>query len=199
MTLHLWQWILALIVAIGVSATVGAVLATRDRSGHDQKRAETPPVTDNDFRDKIREMIQHEDQLRNMRLGWLLTLNGFLFAGLGFAWSRGNGWLIPVFAVVGAAVSISGFASMMMSDAAVRELSGMAEPATPKGIRDCIADANVEDVELDKLKGMEPVMGARRASYRNRMLTVLLYPWKVLPIVLTLTWIAVPLVRVATT
>jgi hypothetical protein len=156
-------------------------MATRKSSGDE-------PSRDNNYRAVIRSMIQHEDQLRNQRLGWLLTLNGFLFAGLGFAWSKANGWLVAVFAIVGVAVSISGFASMMMSDAAVRELSHMAEPAIP---------SEIKKKHLAR-SGLLPVMGARRTDYKNRWLTVLLYPWKVLPVVLALTWIALPFVRVAT-
>lgn len=30
-------------------------------------------------------MVQHENSLREKRLGWIVTLNGFLFTGLSFA------------------------------------------------------------------------------------------------------------------
>jgi hypothetical protein len=54
-------------------------------------------ASDDDYRAVIRSMIQHEDQLRAQRLGWLLTLNGFLFAALGFAWnSDAAEWLIVI-------------------------------------------------------------------------------------------------------
>jgi len=36
----------------------------------------------------IREMIRHEDDLMNQRLMWLLTLEGLLFATLGFVWGK---------------------------------------------------------------------------------------------------------------
>jgi hypothetical protein len=35
----------------------------------------------------VRQMIYHEGELINHRIGWLVTLQGLLFAALGFAWN----------------------------------------------------------------------------------------------------------------
>ena len=56
----------------------------------------------------LRGMIQHEDNLRDQRLGWLFALNGFLFTGLGFAWADEDaGSLIVVLSMVGVVVAVS--------------------------------------------------------------------------------------------
>lgn len=54
----------------------------------------------------IREMLFHEGELANHRITWLATLQGLLFAALGFAWKDGK-QLIGVLSVLGVAIAIS--------------------------------------------------------------------------------------------
>lgn len=56
----------------------------------------------------IRSMIQCEETLLNNRINWLMTIQGLLFAGLGFSWDKKDaGGLIISFALLGIFVSIS--------------------------------------------------------------------------------------------
>ncbi len=36
--------------------------------------------------DAVRDLIQHENNLINHRIGWMATLEGLLFAALSFSW-----------------------------------------------------------------------------------------------------------------
>jgi hypothetical protein len=61
-----------------------------------------------DYEAVVRRMIQHEDELVNQRMTWLLTFNGFLVAALGFAWGRTHATpLITAICVMGIAVSLA--------------------------------------------------------------------------------------------
>jgi len=52
--------------------------------------------------DVIRELIRHEDQLRNHRMDWFLRSEGFFFAALAFAWDkRDASHLVVLLAVLG--------------------------------------------------------------------------------------------------
>ena len=56
----------------------------------------------------IRSMLQHEDRLVNDRINWLTTVQGLLFASLGFAWDKKDTKvLIAVFSFIGVMVAIS--------------------------------------------------------------------------------------------
>lgn len=51
------------------------------------------PPSDSDcdkWSEIIRELIRHEDQLRNHRMDWFLRSEGFFFAALAFAWDKPN-------------------------------------------------------------------------------------------------------------
>src|SRR3954467_13544460 len=56
--------------------------------------------------DTIREMIKHEGDLVNHRISWLVTLQGLLFAALGFGWQT-NKVLIGIIGALGIATSFS--------------------------------------------------------------------------------------------
>ena len=56
----------------------------------------------------IRYMLQREEDLLNNRISWLMTIQGLLFASLGFAWDKKDAsGLIIVFALLGIFVSAS--------------------------------------------------------------------------------------------
>lgn len=53
-----------------------------------------------------RDLIMHENELFNHRMIWLLMIQGFLFAGLGFVWQN-SGAVIYVFCAVGLLTAFS--------------------------------------------------------------------------------------------
>ena len=61
-----------------------------------------------------RDYVKHEDSLRGQRTGWLLTIQGFLFAALGVVFNAKAShpdvplrWLLSILAILGVLVSIS--------------------------------------------------------------------------------------------
>ena len=72
-------------------------------------------------RETLRTLTQHEDDLRDQRLGYLLTLNGLLFAALGFAWDAKNAKpLVVVLACMGIVIAFIALLAMILSDSAIR-------------------------------------------------------------------------------
>ena len=91
-----------------------------DDSGTDPVNA---PIFSGGGRETLRRMIQHEDDLRNQRLGYLLTLNGLLFTALAFAWRAPRALsLVLILAAMGALIATSAYFSMRLSDRAIRYL-----------------------------------------------------------------------------
>src|SRR5262245_42310790 len=55
----------------------------------------------------VRAMIQHENEIINDRLTWLLTFEGLLLTALGFAWgAKDSKPLVVIFSVLGVIVSL---------------------------------------------------------------------------------------------
>ncbi|MEZ6136448.1 MAG: hypothetical protein R3C53_16255 [Pirellulaceae bacterium] len=55
----------------------------------------------------IRSLIEHENDLQDHRLTWLLTCEGFFFAALAFAWDKDDARpLIVVVSVLGCAIAL---------------------------------------------------------------------------------------------
>jgi hypothetical protein len=144
-------------------------------------------------------MIQHEDDLRNQRLGYLLTLNGFLFAALGFAWNaRQARSLVLVLSIMGILIAVSSFVSMILSDAAIRYLR-------------CRAPIRYHDLEMALKRWAElqsiPVAFSSKQIQTLVELNVLedpdraqaprwnweraLQPWHAVPVILGLAWGAI--------
>jgi hypothetical protein len=147
-----------------------------------------------EFQSVVRSMIQHEDTLRDQRLGWLFALNGFLFAALGFAWADAESTpLVLVLSAVGAAVALSVQRSLATSVLAISRLSRLAQ-----------------DAERNGVTGPPPVIGLRsrdREAERTRTKTerreagaswlTALDPWRFLPWCLAAAWVAVAVLRLA--
>jgi|GEM_PF-2549768 len=73
----------------------------------------------------IRQLIQHENELTNHRMGWLNTVQGLLFASLAFAWDSTSGTnLITILSVVGIGSAILAYVSLLMSSYAMNQLLG---------------------------------------------------------------------------
>jgi hypothetical protein len=72
------------------------------------------------YENVAREMIRHEDEVINNRVGWMATLNGLLFTAVGFLWDKPSSrgvifWLCVVGFVITlcAAVALHGATKAM--------------------------------------------------------------------------------------
>jgi hypothetical protein len=170
------------------------------------------PVYSSDARKLLRQMVQHEDELRNQRLGYFLTLNGFLFAGLGFAWKSADAKaLVTVLALLGFAISLSAFASMNLSTAAIKYLRdrdpasqdpASQDPARPVSVQSPLGDSVADKDSIDNREVLSiPVaisswqVSKRGQSPKNRLVNRLklksLQPWDALPTFLSCAWLAI--------
>lgn len=81
----------------------------------------------------IRAMIEHENHLVNYRLTWLITLQGLLFAALGFAWDKRDAWqIIVVFCVMGIFSAVSCLVSLSYTQHAIYRLEKWWEKYKPE-------------------------------------------------------------------
>ena len=111
----------------------------------------------------IRELLTQENTLMDNRMSWFLTLQGFLFAALAFGWDKGAS-LIAVFGIVGIMSSISVGILMRHTVLAMRRLQEKAESF-------CNG----------------PIVG--RSHKENIAIVHFLLPWHFLPILFSLAWI----------
>ncbi|MBC6436161.1 hypothetical protein FM036_45250 [Nostoc sp. HG1] len=119
----------------------------------------------------IRSMIQCEEALLNNRISWLMTIQGLLFAGLGFAWDKKDaGGLIISFALLGILVSISARTVL---------------PFYSKASRDLIAWW--DDYKPSDYTGPD-VVGFRAS--RSGVLW-LIRPWRALPFIFIAGWLLI--------
>ncbi len=70
----------------------------------------------------IRSMIQHENELVNHRLTWLITGQGLLFAALSFAWDKNVESLFKILILLGVGLSIIIFFTVAGASRAIFEL-----------------------------------------------------------------------------
>jgi len=135
----------------------------------------------------VRSMIQHEDTLRDQRLGWLFALNGFLFTGLGFAWADDQaGSLVVVLSMVGILVALSTAVALIGNQRAIAKL------------------ADLGAALVDQEDGLPPVIALRSTELRrqggstSRPDVTWFYPWRMLPWALALAWVLIPVLRALT-
>lgn len=128
----------------------------------------------------LREMIRHEDELRDDRLGYLLTLNGFLFAALAIVWNGDDGAamaFVVMLSIFGMVTGFSARAAQNISQTAVSNLREMAPDANP------------------------PIMGVTGHEPLDRRVGALsqaFAPWTVLPLLFIVGWPMVGLVGIVT-
>lgn len=119
----------------------------------------------------IRSMIEHENILQNYRLTWLMTIQGLLFAALGFAWDKKDAReLIGILCLLGILVALSSWTALKLSRMALK---------------------NLQDWwETNKSKNYDgpPVVGLK-AKY-NSIIWVL-RPWRALPWLFMLGWVTI--------
>ena len=116
----------------------------------------------------VRQMIYHEGELINQRIGWLVTLQGLLFAALGFAWKDAKE-LVYVISVLGILISVSTLAALILGGRASKTILNEWRAHKP-------VDYNGPDV----------------IGYRSQARFLgLLRPWYFLPIIFTAAWLSV--------
>lgn len=79
-------------------------------------------MTNDEFSDRIRSMIEHENLLRDQRINWLIASQGLLIAALALFWDKEN-FLAIALAVVGLLFSISIGTSLFSNTLAIRKLA----------------------------------------------------------------------------
>jgi len=124
-----------------------------------------------EWRPVIRELIKHENDLVHQRLGWLIQMQGLLFAALAFAWGRAPKELTILLALLGMATSLSLWSVLKLYSPAIRGLKGWWEDHRPEGA-----------IEGPDVIGLwSPSSGIES----------LLRPWRALPIVFGAAWAGV--------
>jgi hypothetical protein len=150
-------------------------------------------------REILRNMVDQENQLRNQRLGYLLTLNGLLFAALGFAWKASHARsLVIIFSSMGILVAMVGLGSMVLSDRAIRYLRNRG-PTTdqrkPGGWNAVDETDEIESipVALSRAQIKDALAGDRVAWWD---LDRIIQPWHSLPVILFGAWVAILIVGI---
>lgn len=129
-------------------------------------------MRDQEFADRIRSMIEHENLLRDQRLNWLIASQGFLIAALGFSWDK-DGFFVMSLAAIGFLFCVSIRANLYCNTLAIRNLAKKWEER-------CSDDC-----------GGLGVVALRSAEIRPAFLFPWLYPWNVIPISLAVFWMSV--------
>ena len=123
------------------------------------------------FSEVTRQLVQHEDSLRDQRVNWLLASQGLLYASLGFIWDK-SPLVALVIAFVGVAICVSIGGSLLTSTAAVRRICSDWEERKPS------------DYNGPRVIGIRSAEDPHRWARR-------LYPWNLLPWVLLASWLVV--------
>ena len=117
----------------------------------------------------IRILINDENEMINHRMNWFLILQGFMFAGLAFAWEK-NSALCIVFSCVGMLSAVSVGVLLRYGILAIKNL------------------------EQSIQKENQPVIG--KGNKETSAFMHLLLPWHFLPILMTVAWLALIYIRV---
>ncbi|HNX49383.1 MAG TPA: hypothetical protein PLS53_07305 [Thermoanaerobaculaceae bacterium] len=123
------------------------------------------------FSEVTRQLVQHEDSLRDQRVNWLMGSQGILYASLGFVWDKSS-FVAGVISLVGVVTCVSIGGSLLANTAAVRKI--------------CSEWAKRRPTEYDG----PSVIGLRSAEDPHRWARRL-YPWHILPWVLLASWLAI--------
>jgi hypothetical protein len=128
-----------------------------------------------DHESTIRSMISEENSLINHRVTWMSTLQGLLFAALGFAWDKANSReLITVFCLLGMLVAGFSFHTLLTATRAMYRLYDWWLERQPRKYRG------------PGVMGLPPA-STSWISY--------LTPWNLFPVIFTLAWIAILIVN----
>jgi hypothetical protein len=85
------------------------------------------------YEDAARQMIRHENEVINFRMGWMTTLNGLLFTALGFLWDKPNSkGMITTICVVGFLVCLLSALMLYGATCAMRRIRRWWQRYAPK-------------------------------------------------------------------
>ena len=119
----------------------------------------------------IRELIKHENDLVNQRLGWLIQIQAILFAALAFAWKNAPFALTILLSFLGIATAGSLWSALALYSPAVRGLR--------KWWSDHRPDGGVEGPDVIGLWAPSEGVGWY------------LRPWRALPAIFIIAWAGV--------
>ena len=110
-----------------------------------------------------RDLIKHENDLIDQRLTWLISLQGLLFAALGFAWNKQDAQnLIAIFCFLGVTTSVSIAFALWGGAAAIERLSKI--------------EAQTQNIVI-----------GRQSSRIEKFF----YPWFTFPVLFAISWLLV--------
>jgi hypothetical protein len=126
----------------------------------------------------IRSILMHESEVMNHRITWLVTIQGLLFTGLGFAWDKRDAKnLVVIFSVLGILVAASASTVLSFSMQASRDLvQWWNEHKPPHYIG-------------------PDVIGGQPASAQQRGVLWLLRPWRSLPWIFAFGWLMIIIIN----
>jgi hypothetical protein len=140
-----------------------------DPKGGQQKRCDSEQ--DMEFAQVVRSMIDAENKLISDRLGWLLTTQGLLFAGLGVAWKDPTAKpLVFIVNLLGLAVSMTILMCLIGSSRAQARLLKW------------WADTHSKEYSGPPVIGLEPP---------GRLAAIFLAPWNWMTLFFLLAWLAI--------
>lgn len=137
--------------------------------GPSNSRYFTQIMTDDEFADRVRLMVEHENSMRDQRVNWLIASQGLLISGLGFAWDKDK-YLVISIAVVGICFCVSIGANLFCNTLAIRKLAASWKQR---------CKPNYDGPAITALRSIDIV---------PKIITKL-YPWNVLPFSLSGFWI----------
>lgn len=126
--------------------------------------------TKDKYADIIRSMNEHENDLLNMRFTWLMTIQGLLFASLGFTLDEKNLLIIIIICIMGIITAVSFISVRKIWKAALRTLNLWRKE-------------NLKDYKGPPQIGLEE---------SNKMtITSLFYPWYIFPWAFIVSWLVI--------
>ncbi|MGD8567428.1 MAG: hypothetical protein PVJ39_05050 [Gammaproteobacteria bacterium] len=127
-------------------------------------------MSEDEFADRMRSMVQHENTMRDQRLNWLLASQGLLVTALGFSWGKDT-FLTTSIAMVGLVFCVSIGANLYCNTLAIRKLT-----------------TTWTDKCSTQYDG--PAITALRSNDIRPRIITRLYPWNILPVTLSVFWLA---------
>jgi hypothetical protein len=128
-------------------------------------------MTDDEFTDRVRSMVEQENSMRDQRLNWLIASQGLLMTALGFSWDKDR-FLVISLSIAGLLFCVSIGSNLYCNTLAIRKLAGIWK-------------------ERCKATYQGPGVTALRSENIHPRIITWLYPWDVLPLSLSVFWIAV--------
>jgi hypothetical protein len=96
---------------------INQVIENRDKSNNNSDELK------DQYANIIRDLHEHENVLLNMRFSWFSTLQGLLFAGLGFTWKDKDLPIICIMGIMSIIVAISFISVVQVGREAQRNIS----------------------------------------------------------------------------